>query len=331
MQCSFTSSILLFTLLTLTSAATAANELTLLTGGATHALKKTAVNPLGIAGGADIKKVEASNPDATAKPGTKDPLAYKVLQLPGGTAAKFDNWQYGNITTLPNAIFCDAVPEGRAKDFLLRTVVGTPSEKDLANLFVARPQASRAILAQIFGPVFKPKGEAQKCTCGGDEAMLEEYEGDVRGTAYTCRIMYVKRKDVAIAVIAIGTEAGFKEFGRAIEIAAQSITLKESTVEPGLIGTWTLESFASAGEKDKKINVAQARSVTIYPNGTFSDTAQSGFSGRQIVDMVKGGNRGTVVKRGNVLTFHYDDGHTWSPAYEVYASGLKIDGKIYLK
>ena len=27
--------------------------------------------------------------------------------------------------------------------------------------------------------------------------MVEEYQGNVGGTAYTCRVMYVKRKDIA--------------------------------------------------------------------------------------------------------------------------------------
>lgn len=273
----------------------------------------------------------ADDPKPAEAKAAKDPLAYKVLEVPGGSVAKFDSWQYSKLLTAPNMVYCDAVPEGRAKDFFLRTCVGTPSAPDMVNLFTVGPQLTRAALAQVFGPVFKPVGEPKKCTCGGDEAMVEEYAGDIRGTAYTCRVMYVKRKDVAVAVMAIGTETGFKEFGRAVEIVAQSITLKESTVEPGLLGTWTCEAFSKAGEKENQINVAMARSITFFPNGTFSDTAQSGFSGHPINAMVKGANRGTVVKRGNTLTFHYDDGSTWTPTYEAYSNGLKIDGKCYLK
>jgi hypothetical protein len=282
-------------------------ELTLSTGGKTHVLKKS---------------------DA------KDPLAYKVLKLPGGTCAKFDNWQYGQIQSIPNAIYCDAVPEGRAKDFYMRSIIGTPSAQDLANLFVLGPQVTQAALNQIFGPANKPAGEQKKCAYGGDEAMVEQYEGSIGGTAYTCRVIYVKRKDVAVAVMAIGTEAGFKDFGRALEISAQSITVKESEIEPGLLGTWTTENFITSKVEDKKegkLNVAQSRSITIYPNGTFSDTAQSGFSGQDFTALAQGGNRGTVVKRGSVLTFKYDNGTTWSAAYDLYSNGLKLDGKDFLR
>ena len=102
-------------------------------------------------------------------------------------------------------------------------------------------------LAQFFGPVFKSSGDSQKTLCGGDEAMVESYEGSANGQKLTCRVLYVKRKDVAIAVMGIGSAAGFKDFGRAIEIVAQSITFKESALEPGLVGTWTLENYSSAG------------------------------------------------------------------------------------
>jgi hypothetical protein len=37
------------------------------------------------------------------------------------------------------------------------------------------------------------------------------------------------------------------------------------------------------------------------------------------------------VKRGNVLTFHYDNGQTWSAAYALEGGALKLDGTIYLR
>jgi hypothetical protein len=272
-----------------------------------------------------------------AAPAQCDPLAYRLLELPGGSVAKFDSWVYMPIQAAAGIMWCDAFPQGRQKDFVLRTCIGTPSQQDMANLFTVGPQLTQQVLAQFFGPVFQRSGEPKKTRCGGDEAMIEDYAGSVNGQTVTCRVMYVKRKDVAVAVLGIGNDAGFNEFGRAIEIVAQSITLKESAIEPGLVGTWTAENYASAGggggggATGVTVNVSQQRSITLYPNGTFSDTATSGFSGDNFTGLAEGGHRGTVVKRGNVLTFHYDNGNTWSPAYELYSNGLKIDGVVYLK
>src|SRR3977135_2890191 len=76
---------------------------------------------------------------ATAGTGTKDPLAYQTIDLPGGTIAKFENWQYTNVMGGANIIYCDAFPKERMKDFILRTCISTPSAQDLANLFTAGP------------------------------------------------------------------------------------------------------------------------------------------------------------------------------------------------
>ncbi|MBL9170822.1 MAG: hypothetical protein JNN07_24025 [Verrucomicrobiales bacterium] len=263
----------------------------------------------------------------------KDPLAYRVLELQGGTIAKFDNWVYTPIQSSGGIAFCDGFPQGRQNDFVLRAAVGTPSAADMANFFTQGPLLAQQVLAQFFGPVFRPAGEPKKTRCGGDEAMVESYEGSVNGRKLLCQVMYVKRKDVAIAVLGIGTDAGFKEFGRSIEIVAQSITFKESSLEAGLVGTWTAENFSSAGGggAGAKINVAQSRSITFYPNGSFSDTAQSGFSGSDLTGLAQGGNRGTVVKRGTTLTFRYDNGNNWSAGYELFSNGLKLDGQVYVK
>ena len=37
----------------------------------------------------------------------------------------------------------------------------------------------------------------------------------------------------------------FKEFGRAVGITAQSITIKEEPPDPALVGTWLLEKYWS--------------------------------------------------------------------------------------
>jgi hypothetical protein len=280
-------------------------------------------------GGADKKP--GAQTERSAAP--KDPLAYRTFQWPGGSIAQFDNWKYGPISSVANTVWCDGWPEGRQQDFTLRTAIGTPSVQDMANFFTQGPQLVQSVLQQYFGPVFQRAGEPKKTTCGGDEAMLEVYQAEIRDAKWLCRVLYVKRKDIAIAVLGIGKEEAFKEFGRSIEIVAQSISLKESAVDAALVGTWVLENFSSAGSRvnGDVLNVAQARSITIFPNGTFTDTASSSFSSPDMTGLEQGGHRGTVVKRGNVLTFRYDNGSTWSPAYEVFSNGLKLNGAIYVK
>ncbi len=280
-----------------------------------------------------LKRVEGVAPPAT-QPVGKDPLAYRVLQFPGGTIAQFDDWDYGKPGAANNVMWCDGAPRGRASDFVLRAAIGTPNAQDQANLFVAGPQLIEQLLVQLAGPAFQKAGQATKTTCGGDEAMIQEYHATIQGKRVICRVMFVKRQDVAVAVIGLGTDQGFKEFGRAIEIVAQSITLKEAAIEPGLVGTWVVENAVrldpiKTGEQP--FNLSQSRSITIYPNGTFADTANTGFSGQDVVGLAKGGSRGKIVKRGLTLTFLYDDGTTWTAGYELYSNGLKLDGKIYLK
>lgn len=206
--------------------------------------------------------------------------------------------------------------------------------QDQSNLFVAGPVLVEQLLNQLAGPVFQRTGKPIKTTCGGDEAMILEYQATIKGKLAICRVMLVRRQDVAIAVVALGSDAGMKEFGRAIEIVAQSISVKEAAIEPGLVGTWVLENYvrlAPAKVDEQPFNLSQSRSVTLYPNGTFADTASTGFSGQDATGLAKGGSRGRVVKRGNVLTFRYDDGTNWSAPYELHSNGLRLDGKIYLK
>jgi hypothetical protein len=317
-------------------------KLVLDTGGAHYELNRepsagAAVNPLAPppppAQSAPLTgSVGSASPAPPAA--AKDPLAYRTFEFPGGSVAKFDHWQYAPPVTFPGGVYVDGCPTGRQADFVMRSCMAIGSEQDVANLFTAGPALSQQVLAQLFGPdAFNREGEPTRMMCGGDEAMVEAYTGAAAGRSLTCRVMYVKRKDVAIAVLGIGTDAGFKQFGRAVEIVAQSISLKESALEPALIGTWTLESYASAGTvgSGDRLNVASSRSITFFPNGMFTDSAQTGFAGDGGTGLAQGGNRGTVVKRGNILTFKYDNGSTWSPMYELFSNGMKIDEKVYLK
>src|SRR5262249_53868946 len=137
------------------------------------------------------------------------------------------------------------------------------------------------------------------------------------------------------------TDAGFKEFGRATEIVAQSLSFKESPLERGLVGTWTFSSGLRREFKvGERINVSKDITLTIYPNGTFTEYSQGyvdsggiagGYTGS--MNWVKeGGGRGRIIKRGNVLTFQYDDGKVWSGAYKLEGSnGLKLGDSLYTK
>jgi hypothetical protein len=267
---------------------------------------------------------------ATGEP--RDPLAYKVQELPGGSIATFDGWRIVPVMADGTTFAFDTCPQGREREFVLRVVIATPNAQDLANVFTLGPQLTQQFLAQL-SPNFRRSGEMQKTTVGGDEARVEQYQGNLMGNAVTAKVMYVRRNDVAFAVMGIGTEAGFRDFGRAIEITAQSITFKESAIEPHLIGTWMMETSSRAEgiRASDTLIVASSRSITIYPNSTFTDSAHTGASGNGMTGMADGGSRGRVVKRGNVLTFHYDDGKTWSAAYSVEGGGLKLDGNIYLR
>jgi len=48
-----------------------------------------------------------------AEQNKNDPLAYRVLQFPGGTIAQFDNWDYAAPGAANNVVWCDGAPKGR--------------------------------------------------------------------------------------------------------------------------------------------------------------------------------------------------------------------------
>ncbi len=334
----------------------AGDRLTFKTGGTSHELKKAAANPFegggpvnpfgggkeGARGGAEIKGAEViaggqaiktvADAAATPTPASKDPLAYKVHQLPGGTVATFDNWKIAQVMADASMSIYDTAPTGRESDFVLRLVIATPKAQDLANLFTLAPNLTRQLLAQA-SPTFKLDGEPKTCKVGGDDALAEAYVGELNGKKVVVRVLYVRRGDIGLAVYGMGSEAGLKEFGRSIEITAQSITFKESAIEPALVGTWTSENASKAGgiRESEKITVASSRSITIYPNSTFTDSAGTTVSGEPIVGLVQGGSRGKIVKRGNMLTFHYDDGNTWTTDYVLKQGAVVLSGNMYLK
>jgi hypothetical protein len=273
--------------------------------------------------GADAAKPTASG---------KDALAYRVQQINGGTIAVFDGWKVAPLNLGANIIAASTFPEGRQSDYILSAAIATPSKQDLENFFTVGPQLTRQLLAQL-SPTFRATGQGKKTKVGGDEALIEEYEGQINGKKVTARVIYVRRQDVGFAVSGIGTEAGMSEFSRSIEIVAQSITFKEAALEPALVGTFFRTLYHGGGD----LNVSNTRSITIYPNGTFTDSAntlvtgavKAGQSQTDVNGLVEGAHRGRVIKRGNNLTFHYDNGQTWSAPYEVYSNGMKLDGQLY--
>jgi hypothetical protein len=229
-------------------------------------------------------------------------------------------------------LIVDGYPNGRQKDFVLRTAVATPNSQDLANLFTVGPQLTQQLLSML-SPTFRRTGEQKQTKVGGDDAMTEEYEGNVQGQVYKVRVLYVRREDVGMAVLGIGTDTGFKDYGRAIEIVAQSVTFKQSPLEPELIGTWTFEASnkVEGVRMSDNVTISSSRSITIYPNSTFTDSNSGTTSGPGVTGIQQGGSRGKLVKRGSVLTLHYDDGHTWGAEYSVGGGGLKLNGQLFIK
>jgi hypothetical protein len=266
----------------------------------------------------------------------KDVLAYKVRSWPGGTFATFDGWE---IRELPNDLggkLYATAPAGRDGDFCLLLFVVTPDQEVLKQMFALGPR-----LVTLNFPHLERVGAPRKCTFGGDEARLERYEGKRGDRQEVAQAVFIRKKDVAVIVFGIGTEAGFDEFGRATEIVAQSLSFKESPLEPELVGTWTfsagLRRELSVGNR---VSASSDKTLTIYPNGTFTEfsqgyvdaTATAGASAGGMNWVTEGGGRGRIVKRGDLLTFHYDDGKTWTGPYKVEgAHRLWLGKSSYIK
>lgn len=259
-------------------------------------------------------------------PAPKDGLAYRIHNVPGGSIAKFDNWTITPVSS-DGALVYDTAPQGREKDFAMRVALAIPTASELAQLFTAGPQLVQQIL-----PGFRRVGSPERLTIAGDEAMQERYEGSPQGTQLMARALYIRKSDVAVAVLGIGSEKGHKEFGRAVDILAQSITLKESALEAGVLGTWTMSSFRSSGSGSTYFSYSSATSLTIYANGTFTEYHSSSAGGPSTADAyLENGKRGRVVCRGTTLTFHYDNGEVWNAEYRLEGGALLLNGKLWTR
>ncbi len=257
----------------------------------------------------------------------KDPLAYKIHQLPAGTIATFDGWKIQSRQD-GNWIILVTSPEGKEDDFQMVVFAGTPSAEELGQLFTLGPARVRRMF-----PAFRPRHDGKQATFGGDPALVKSYDAEWQGKPMAARVVYVRRKDVAVAVLGIGTEEAFKTYGRAVEITAQSITVKESPLEPALCGTWVLDSYKSTGTGSTFFSYSSSASLTIYPNGTFTKSSMSSASASGAEAYLEGGDRGTVVKRGTLLTFRSDKGEAWNAEYRMDGGGkaLWLNQAMYLR
>jgi hypothetical protein len=258
----------------------------------------------------------------------KDPLAYRIHEFEGGSVAKFDDWVVAAVPSGSNSmVVFDTAPKGREKDFAVRIVVATPEAGVMEKLFEVGPQ-----LVQQYLPGFERDGEPQKTKFGGDEAMIETYKGDnLEGRKTIVRCVYIKKKDIAVAVFGIGSEGGHKDFGRAVEIVSQSITFKEGVIEKELTGSWHTGTYNSSGSGDTRSSVSTNRSITIYPNGTFTEIFMTSTDVPSGGAITEGNRRGRIVKRGKNLTFHFDDGSVINAAYELKGGALMLNGTAYFR
>ncbi|MBI4199719.1 MAG: hypothetical protein HY535_04525 [Chloroflexi bacterium] len=265
----------------------------------------------------------------------KDPLSFKMTSTSAGSIAIFDNWDIQPVGQDNTWIVYQTNPKGR-DDFAMLVVLGIPGTQAVQNLFVEGPKMTQQLLSG-----FNRVGEPKMTKYGGDEAMVENYEGQPKDKKILVQVVYVKKQDVSVGVMGIGTEAGFKEFGRSIDILAQSVTVKQSPLDPALVGRWGLERYTTydsggLNPDAAKFSYSSSRYITIYPNGTFTETSNSFINNRDSSGTgqatLAGGDRGRVVVRGDILSFQYDNGEVWNATYKLKEHDvLLLNGNQYLK
>lgn len=261
----------------------------------------------------------------------KDPLAYRVQQLPGGSVATFDGWKFQALGSDGTWAQFETHPDGKENDFQILITAGTPGREVMNNLF---EEAAKFMATQL--PAAKAVGDAKKATIGGDEARVQDYTLEAQGKTLQIQAIVIRKKDVAVSVLGVGTDEGFKEYGRATGITAQSITIKEDPPDPGLVGTWLLERYSSSGAgTSSQFSYSSSRSLTIYPNGTFSESSSSsaGLSNNvgRTDAYLQGGDRGRVVKRGTTLSFMYDDGKVWNTDFRFDGGAVWFGKNLWMK
>lgn len=235
--------------------------------------------------------------------GGKDPLAYRLQQVNQGSMATFDGWKANPVESGDPAVsFYTMVPAGRENDFQLLVVFTRPDNPNVGDIFQEGP----ALIRNRFGALQLMQQQIQ-FTLAGDPAALEEYQAENQGKKIRGRVIYLKRRDVTLMVLGLGSEAGYNEFVKAINIVAASVTMREPEISKPLIGTW-------GNDKD-------ARTLTLCPNGTFLDR-----NGREM-------SFGKVTEdpRTHALSFRTDDGREWKPDGTRNGDRLVLDGVAWSK
>ncbi|HUR38273.1 MAG TPA: hypothetical protein VM222_02215, partial [Planctomycetota bacterium] len=245
--------------------------------------------------------------------------------------ATFDNWKVTPVPGDGTWATMETHPEGKENDFQLIVSAGTPGREVMNNLF----EEARKFLQQMM-PTLKAAGEPQKTTIGGDEARVQDYTIDAQGRKLKVQSIIIRKKDVAISVLALGTDDAFKEFGRAVGITAQSITIKEEPPDARLVGTWLLEKYTSSGAgTSNQFSYSSNRSLTIYPNSTFTESSSTTVGVKDNAGRtdayLDGGDRGRVVKRGTTLSFMYDNGKVWNTEFKFDGGAVWFGGNFWMK
>jgi hypothetical protein len=252
-----------------------------------------------------------------------DPLAYTVQKGDGVTLASFDGWE-ATATADQQAMRIVSHPRGRQDDFALVTLLSPIGEAEQANFLDASPaEILRAI------PGLTPRGEPRPATFGGDAARLIEYDvaPDAAAGPRSARGAFVRKGDMGVIVLAVGSDAAMRELGRAVEIVAGSVSFTESPLDPALVGTWYNAGSMSSGSGAGLFSVTWEKTTAINPDGTFREwdtTLGSGNTGSLSSD---GARYGRIVRRGETLTFHYADGSVRGSDYSLQGNVLRLFGQ----
>jgi hypothetical protein len=267
----------------------------------------------------------AVDSDASNAPGTKAKLTYNLGESNGLTLAVFDGWASETETT-NEAVVITTCPTGRQSDYMMQVMTVHAAAAQMTELFTVMPvQLEKTI------PALKRRSEPRSATFNGDQAVVLDYDadgtGEMAGKKLQGRAVVVRKKGMALVVLGLGTHAGFEEFGRSIEIVVESATVKDAGLEPGLVGSWLNAGSKSVGSGAGIVSVSWRTTLSIFPDGSFTESDQSmgGTSGGDLAS--EGGQRGSIVQRGNNLTLRYANGTVTNSSYEVDGDTLQFGGK----
>lgn len=265
-------------------------------------------------------------------------LAYHVHQADGVTLATFDDWESA-ASSNEQGTTLRTHPRGRRDEFSMTVYMAPMADRDRATFLETGPaDFARAI------PGVTPRGEPRPATFGGDrggdDARLVEYDVTEEAAAAmtpgasgarVARAAFLRKNDVGVVVFAVGTEAGVRELGRAVEIVGGSVAFTESPLDPALVGRWYNAGSMSSGMGSHLVSVTWEKTTTFRPDGTFSETDTTIGSADPGSVSGEHGKHGRVIRRGQNLTFHYDDGSVRTSDYALQGDTLKMHGKQWTR